>query len=69
MHETHGKMQCNAVNIQECMDKMDNNSPNYGSKEWCSAEMGFRLLIPFSLKCLHQRRLELPLLKSSSTLR
>ena len=33
MHETHERMQCNAVNIQEGMDKTDNNSPNYGSKE------------------------------------
>jgi len=33
MHETHERMQRNAVNIQEAMDKTDNNSPNYGSKE------------------------------------
>ena len=33
MHETHERMQRNAVNIQEGMDKTDNNSPNYGSKE------------------------------------
>jgi hypothetical protein len=39
MHETQEMMQCNAVNIQECMDKMDNNSPNYGSKGGFSAEM------------------------------
>ena len=32
-------MQGNVVNIQECMDKTDNNSPNYGSKGWFSAEM------------------------------
>ena len=39
MHETQEMMQGNAVNIQECMDKTDNNSPNYGLKGWFSAEM------------------------------
>ena len=39
MHETQEMMQGNAVNIQECMDKTDNNSPNNGLKGWFSAEM------------------------------
>ena len=33
------------------------HSQNYDPKAWCSAEMGFQLLISISLKCLHQRRL------------
>ena len=51
MHETQEMMQGNAVNIQECMDKTDNNSPNYGSKGWFSAEMDswYKCLLAWSV--------------------
>ena len=70
MHETQERMQCNAVLATRSVDQTDKqHSQNYGPKEGCSTEMGFWFLIPFSLKCLHQRRLEFPLLNSSSILR
>ena len=59
MHETQERMQCNAVLATRSIDQTDkHHSQNYGPKEGCSTEMGFWFLIPFSLKCLQQRRLE-----------
>jgi len=51
MHETYEKIQCNAARAIRNKNKTNKQHfQNYGPKEWCSAEMGFRLLIPFSLK-------------------
>ena len=69
MHETQEIMQCNAVLATRSIDQTDKqHSQNYGPKEGCSTEMGFWFLIPFSLKCLHQRRREGALITSGSTL-
>ena len=61
MHETQEMMQGNAVNIQECMDKTDNNSPNYGSKGWFSAEMDswFKCLLACSVSIKEDERVQL----------
>ena len=61
-------MQCKAVNIQECMDKMDNNSHNYGSKGWFSAEMDswFKCLSACNVSIKEDERVQLT--KSGLTL-
>ena len=56
MRETQEMMQRNAVNIQEGMDKTDNNSPNYGSKEMVQRWDGFLVQMSFSPKCSYQAK-------------
>ena len=58
MHENQEMMHYNVVLINKSVGKTNKqDSQNYGSKKWCSAEMGFLLQILFSLKCLEQERL------------
>jgi len=51
MHETQEMMQGNAVNIQECMAKRENNSSTMVQKGWFSAETGswFKCLLARSV--------------------